>query len=87
MRLTGVDNVHGTHGATSVVEDPFLVEVHVGLGRGGLQVGHDVGDDGASVVAMLSDCALCEVVQLCGLEDVEALEARFKEDPDAIQQS
>ena len=79
MQLTGVNNVHGTHGATGVVEDPFLVEVHVGLGRGGLQVGHDVGDDGASVIAMLSDCALREVVQLCRLEDVEALKARFKE--------
>ena len=87
MRLTGVDYVHGTHGATGVVEDPFLVEVHVGLGRGGLQVGHDVGDDGASVIAMLSDCAFREVVQLCRLEDVEALKARFKEDPDAVQQS
>lgn len=87
MRLTGVNYVHGTHGATGVVEDPFLVEVHVRLGGGGLQVGDDVGDDGASVVAMLCDCALCEVVQLCWLEDVEALEARFKEDPDAVQQS
>lgn len=35
-RLTGVDNVHGTHGAAGVVENPFLVEVHVGFGRGGL---------------------------------------------------
>lgn len=61
-QLTGVNNVHGTHGAAGVVEDPFLVEVHVGFGRGGLQVGHDIGDDGASVVAMLCDCALCEVV-------------------------
>ena len=86
MQLTGVNNVHGTHGATGVVEDPFLVEVHVGLGGGGLQVGHDVGDNGASVVAMLCDCALREVVQLCRLEDVETLKARFEEDPDAVQQ-
>ena len=87
MRLTGVNDIHGTHGATGVVENPFLVEVHVGFGGGGLQVGDDIGDDGASVVAMLCDCALREVVQLCGLEDVETLEARFKEDPDAVQQS
>ena len=81
-----MNHVHGTHGAAGVVEDPFLVEVHVGLGRSGLQVGDNVGNDGASVVAMLCDCALREVVQLCGLEDVETLEARFEEDPDAVQQ-
>ena len=32
LQLTSVNNVHGTHGAAGVVEDPFLVEVHVGLG-------------------------------------------------------
>ena len=87
LQLTGVDNIHGTHGATGIVEDPFLVKVHVGLGGSVLQVGHDIGDNGASVVAMLRDCALCEVVQLCGFEDVEALKARLEEDVDTIQQS
>jgi len=82
-----VNNVHGTHGAASVVEDPFLVEVYVGLGRSVLQVGHDVGDDSASVIAMLCNCALREVVQLGWLEDVETLQARFEEDVDAVQQS
>lgn len=82
-----MNDIHGTHGATGIVEDPFLVKVHVGLSGSGLQVGHDVGDNSASVVAMLCDCALCKVVQLCGLEDVEAFEVRFEENVDAVQQS
>ena len=72
--LTGVNHVHGTHGATGVVENPLLLEVHVGLGWRGLQVGDDVGDDSAGVVAMLRDGAFGKVVQLGRLEDVEALE-------------
>jgi hypothetical protein len=60
--LTRVNNVHGAHGAASVVEDPLLVEVHVRFCGSGLEVRHDVGDDGAGVVSMLSDCGFRKIV-------------------------
>ena len=81
-----MNHVHGPHGATGIVENPLLVEVHVGLSGGRLQVCDDVRDDGAGVVAVLGDGALGEAVQLRWLEDVEALEVRFQEDVDAVQQ-
>ena len=82
---TCVNHIHSAHGATSIVENPLLVEVHVGLGRGVLEVGDNVGDNRASVVAMLRDCALCKVVQLCWLENVEAFQIRLQESVDAVE--
>jgi hypothetical protein len=84
--LTGMDHIHGPHGAAGIVENPLLLEVHVRLRGRRLQAGDDVRDDGAGVVAMLGDGGFGEVVQLGRLEDVEALEARFQEDVDAVQQ-
>lgn len=48
---TGVNHVHGAHGAAGVVEDPFFVEVDVGAVEGG-EGSDDVGDDGCCVVAV-----------------------------------
>lgn len=61
--LTGVDDVHGAHGAAGVVEDPLLVQVDmVGEGRVAVQLGDDVGRDAAGVVAVGGDGALGQVV-------------------------
>lgn len=83
--LTGMNDVHGTHGATGIIENPLLLEVHVGLGRGGLKVRHDIGDNGAGVVAMLGDSTLRESVQLSRVENVEALEVGLEENIDAVK--
>jgi len=73
-----MDNVHGTHSATSVVENPFLFLVHE-LARNLLvQLRDDVVDNRASVISMSSNGALGEIVQLAGFEDVELLKARIE---------
>lgn len=85
LERTGVDNVHGSHSATGVVEDPLLIQVHKWLGRGVLEVGHDISDDGAGVIAMLRNSTLREAVQLRRVENVETFKVCLQEDVDAAQ--
>lgn len=77
---TGVDDVHGAHGAACIVEDPLLVHVDmVGGGDIAVQGVHDVADDTAGVVAVGGYALLGEGVELVRAEDVEVLEALLGE--------
>lgn len=71
-RRTGVENPHSAHGAAGVIEDPFLVVVHVAR-RGGAhaQLVDNVLDDGAGVIAVRLDGTRLEVSEVVELEDVE----------------
>lgn len=72
-KLTGMDNVHGTHSTTGVVENPFFFLVHE-LARNLLvQLGDDVVDNRASVISVSCNGTLREIVQLTGFENVELL--------------
>lgn len=76
-RLTGVDESHGAHGTAGIVEDPLLVGDGVGVdvgAVGALELRDDELDDALGVVAVGGDGALRQLVQLLGVEDVEALE-------------
>lgn len=74
-----MDDVHGAHGTTSIVKDPFLVEVDEAAGRGlGVQLVDYVADNRARVVAVGGDAALGQVVQRVGREDVEGFEVGFE---------
>lgn len=81
-----MDDVHGAHGTTSVVKDPFLVEVDVG-GMQAVELGHDVVDDGARVVSMGGDGALGEVVQVLVVKDVELFQVLLEEHVDGGQET
>ena len=74
MRLTGVNNVHSTHGTTSVVEYPLLLKVQVLSLKLLIQLVDDVLDNGARVVSMRRDGALRNIVQMGRVKDVERLE-------------
>lgn len=83
---TGVDDVHGTHGATGVVEYPLLLGAQV-LGLNLLlQLGNNEVDDGAGVLSVSLDRALRQIVQVLRVEDVELLEARIEESVDGGEQ-
>lgn len=76
---TGMDNVHGAHCAAGVVEDPFLVLVEVGVADLFVQLGDDVLDNRASVIAVGGNCALGHIVQMVLVKDVEVLQAGVEE--------
>ncbi len=83
---TGVDDVHGAHGAAGVVEDPLLVVVDVARQADlAAQLVDDEVDDGARVVAVGGDAPLGDIVQLVRLEDVEALEVLVEQVVDGSQ--
>lgn len=50
--LTGMDNIHGAHCATSVVEDPLLVQINVSTGQLLVQLGHDESNYGTRVITV-----------------------------------
>jgi hypothetical protein len=77
-KLTGVDDVHGAHGAAGVVEDPVFLDIDVRR-RALAQLGDNILDDAARVVAVLGDAALGQVVQVIRVKDVEALSVLLDE--------
>ena len=83
----GVDNVHGTHGTTSVVEHPLLIVVDVGSNALALvQLVDNVLDNGLGIVAVGADGALLEIVKVLGVENVERLETLLKNVGDGSNQ-
>lgn len=74
-----MDDVHGTHRTTGIVEHPLLLEVQVLSADLGLELGDDEVDDGVGVIAMGLDGALRQVVQVVRVEDVELVQARVEE--------
>lgn len=81
-----MDNVHGTHGTASIVKHPILLEVDrstVAIA----QVINDILNNGASILAVLSQAALRKVIQLIQLENVESIEVLLHENDDRGQQS
>lgn len=67
-----MDDVHSTHCAPSVIEDPFFVQVDV-VGEFGVcgEVGDDGSDDCSGVVAVLVNGLEGEGVELGWIEDVD----------------
>lgn len=74
---TGVDNVHGTHCASSIVEHPFLVQVDIFSSRTLAELANDLCNNSLSVVSMVCDCSLRKVVKLLCVENVETLKVLF----------
>jgi len=77
-KLTGMNDVHGTHSTTSIVENPFLVLVQVVTGNLLVQLGDNEVDHRTGVVAMSLNSALGEIVQVFGIEDVELLKTSIE---------
>ena len=77
-----MNDIHGSHGSSSVVENPFLLQVHISTGDLLIQLGDNEVDHGTSIVAMGSDGTLGQVVELGGCEDVEGLQVRVQEEID-----
>ena len=71
---TGMDNVHGSHCAASIVKDPFLVQVDVPAGQLLAQLRHDKANHGTRVVAVSSDGTQAQVMEIFRVEDVEPLQ-------------
>jgi len=67
-----VDNVNTAHGATSIVKEPIfrLADMRRYLGA---QLRHNVLDNRTRIVAMGSNAALGEIVQMDRLKDVKRL--------------
>lgn len=74
-KLTGMNDVHSSHGAAGVVEDPLLVRVDVfgDLNIGGELV-NNVLHDGLGVAWVGLDAALGDIGELLEVEDVKGLE-------------
>ena len=83
---TGVDHVHGAHGAAGVVEYPLLLGAQVVGADFLLQLGDDEVDDGAGVLAVGGDGALRHIVQVLWVEDVELFQTRIEESVDGGEQ-
>ena len=74
-----MDNVHGAHRTTGIVKHPLLLGAQILRPNLLLQLGHDIIDDGASIITVSFDGALREIVQMLRVKDVELLQARVKE--------
>ena len=73
-KRTGMNDIHGTHRTASIVENPLLLLVHVLAGNLLVQLSDDVVDNAARVVAMGSNGALREIMQMILVENVELIE-------------
>lgn len=82
-----MNDVHGTHSTSCIVEHPFLLVAQVLRANLLLQLGNNVIDDGARIFAMGFDCTLGEIVQVVRFEDVELLQARVEEAVDSGEES
>lgn len=80
-----MDNVHGTHGATSVVKDPFLLDVDV-LGVLLAKLIHNVLDDSPGILSVLGERSLRQIVEVLEVEDVELLEVLLDKVDDGAQE-
>lgn len=69
-----MNNVHGTHGTTGIVKHPFLLLIHELAGNLLVQLGDNVVDDAARIIAMGANGSLGEIMQVAGFEDVELVE-------------
>ena len=81
-----MDDVHGTHSTTSVVKDPFLLEVDV-LGNLLVKLRDDVLHDRPGVLSVLSDGSLREIVEVIEVEDVELVQVLLDKVDDRAQES
>ena len=73
-----MNNVHSTHRTAGVIENPFLLRVHIGTGHRLFQLLDDVIDHGAGVIAMIADSTLGDLMQLFLVKDVELIQTRVK---------
>lgn len=83
---TGVDHVHGAHGAAGVVEYPLLLGAQVLGADCLLQFGNNEVDDGTGVLAVGADSALRHIVQVLRVEEVESFKARIEVSVDGGEQ-
>jgi hypothetical protein len=83
-KLTGMDNVHGTHGTTGIVEDVLYVQVDI-VGVLLVQLRGNVADNAPRVVAMGRDSALGQVVEVLLVKNVKGLEVLLQEVEDGRQ--
>lgn len=81
-----MDHVHGAHGAAGVVEYPLLLGAQVFGANLLLQLGDDEVDNGASVLAVGTDGALRQIMQVLWVKDVELLKARIEVSVDGGEQ-
>lgn len=70
-----MNNVHGTHSTTGIVKHPFLLLIHELAGNLLVQLGDNVVDNAARIIAMGANGSLGEIVQVTGLEDVVLVKA------------
>lgn len=85
-RLTGMDNVHGSHGAAGVVEYPLLIGVDVAAdGHVGLELVDDVLDHGLGVAGVGVDGGLGDGIELGEVEDVELVDVLVEDVEDGSQ--
>lgn len=80
-----MDDVHGTHGTTSVVKDPFLLDVDV-LGVLLAKLIHNVLHNSPGVLSVLGDRSLRQIVEVLEVEDVELLEVLLDKVDDGAQE-
>ena len=81
-----MDDVHGTHGTTGVVKDPFLLDVDV-LGVLLAKLIHNVLHNSPGVLSVLGDRSLRQIVEVLEVEDVELLEVLLDKVDDRAQES
>src|SRR3569833_118051 len=83
---TGVDDVHSTHGAAGIVEEPLLIEVDVTRrARLAIELVNDVAYHGPGVVAVSRDPPLGQVVELSRLEDAEVIQVLLDDEDQSAE--
>ena len=73
-----MNNIHSSHGTSSIVEDPLLVQVDVAPRKLLAQLIGDEGDDSSGIITMGPNGAQREIVKVCWVQDVERLKVRVQ---------
>ena len=72
--LTGMDNVHPSHGTSSIIEYPLLIKIDIPCRELVAQLFGNVGHDSGGVVTMSPNGTQREIMKVRRIEDIKPVE-------------
>jgi len=69
-----MNNVHGAHGTTRIVEDPLLIQVHISARQLLTQLVDNEPNHGTGIIAMSANGTLSQIMEILWVENVEPLQ-------------
>lgn len=74
-----MNDIHGAHGASGIIEDPLLIQVDIPARQLLTQLANDELHDRTGIVPMSANGTQRQIMQLRGSEDVEPFQVQVQE--------